>query len=420
VSHEKGEGTESQSLDSTGPAASVWDELDDLKSRIRRIELGGKVPTTSGAAVAQATADRPRTANTSVTTVSSSPKQVRRNDGSPAESTVGALTPHRVHPLLRDALAKAKQTIAPSAYRALEATANEAMALAESAGSAGPQGTLHSASSVLNGSIITDRQVRRKADNICRSLTELCIELCNDNKSSIASPALRSAVAGGSRRPSVQINGESPQVRASIEPESDTLRHSSPSRAMSRIEARRTSLMTDKVNGRTREPSQEPPSVQSGIPTRLARAGTSLHRTRRNMDDEDEDPTLRAPSRAMTDFRDTRAATSNRSKRFSRDYTSQEPMPELQPSPSLQYNAPTRRPTVTGAENNSSLLFRDGSRRYDMNRQNSPAYERSGDINSRLIQPSTQYASNRLSTGGIGLGRSGSLNRRLRGTSTGE
>lgn len=402
----RADGTES--LDSTGPAASVWDELDELKSRIRRIELGGKMPTTSGAVVANAS-ERPRTATTSVTTVSSSPKQQRKTNGSPAESTVGLQTPQRIHPLLRDALFKTKHYVSPAVYRALEATATEALQLAELAGSAGLQGATPVVNTVPNGAPLPDRQVRRKADNLCRSLTDLCIELC-DTKASISSPAIRSAATAVSRRPSVQINGESPSVRQSIEVESDALRHSSPSRALSRIEARRTSALTG--TGGHREPSQEPltPS-QSHIPSRLNRAGTSLQRTRHTGED-DEDLTFRAPSRAMTDFRDTRSA--NHAKRFSREYTSREPLPELQPAPALQHTASLRRPTVSGGENH--LLLRD-SRRYTIDRQSSPAYEKqlAADPNSRLAQPTAPFGAHRASVGTLGLGRTTSLSRRFRG-----
>ncbi|KAF3044166.1 hypothetical protein E8E11_000022, partial [Didymella keratinophila] len=208
--HEAPSHHETESQGSTGPAASVWDELDELKNRIKKIELGGgKTPATSNAAVAQASAERPRTANTTATTVSSSPHQLRKPSGSPSESTVET-SANRVYPLLKDALAKAKQHTAPSVYRTLEATATEAIALAEMAGSTG---VLSSAASVYSGAGAADRQVRRKADNLCHSLTELCIALC-DTKPSIASPAVRSSAAAvaAARRPSVQVNGESPKA----------------------------------------------------------------------------------------------------------------------------------------------------------------------------------------------------------------
>jgi hypothetical protein len=294
-------------------------------------------------------------------------------------------------------------------------------------GSTGPQATLHSMSAMFNGA--SDRQVRRKADNLCRSLTELCIELC-DTKSSIASPALRTVAASNLRRPSVQINGESPTIRKSIETEEHP--RSSPSRAMDRIQARRTSMRTAGTQATqrepsrevSREPSQEPQATtQSTVPTRAGRAETSLLRARRAADtDEDDEPTLRAPSRAFTDFRDLRAA--NQTARFNREYTSREPMPDLQPSPAIQtHTTSVRRPTITNS-GNETLLHRPNGQRPTIDQQTSVAYEKqvSADLGPRSqYKPSTQLYSNRNSTGGAGnLGRTASLGRRLRQTGGGE
>jgi hypothetical protein len=406
------DGTESHG--STGPAVSVWDELDELKTRIRRIEMGGKIPATSGAIISQATAERPRTANTSATTVSSSPNQQRKANLSPPESTVDAHTSSRTHPLLREALAKARQHTSPSVYRILDATVTEALTLAEMTGSAGPQGTLHSASSILGGANVSDRQVRRKADNMCRSLTELCIALC-DTKSSISSPAIRNSTATISRRASVQINGDSPTVRPSIEPESNTI---SPSRAMHRIEARRTSMLYN-GNGTPRESSQDYDQERQ-YSSRLSRAGTS-HRNQRSVDDDDDDSSFRAPSRAMTDFRSLRP--DQKSRLAARQYASREQMPELQPPATLQSTASLRRPTISGTEN--SLLFRDGNRRYDFQRESSPAYEKqvAGSLRARTQLAVNRNPNNRNSIGGmtdLTNVRSVTLGRRQRGNSTGE
>ncbi|RMZ69951.1 Lpxtg-motif cell wall anchor domain-containing [Pyrenophora seminiperda CCB06] len=429
-SHEVGsraDGTESHG--STGPAASVWDELDELKSRIRKIEMGGKIPSTSGAIVSQASqasAERPRTANTSATTVSSSPNQQRKSNLSPSESSVSTQAPpstNRTHPLLRDALSKVRQHVSPTVYRSLEAAAQEALALAEMSGSGGPQGTLHSASSIINGSVVSDRQVRRKADNLCRSLTELCIAMC-DTKTGLSSPAFRSTQATISRRPSVQINGDSPPIRQSIEPESNTLNGVSPSRALSRIEARRTSMLVADSNGSQRGNSQEPYDDRQ-TPSRLQRSGTSLHRTRQSVDEDEEDPIFRAPSRAMTsiDFR----ARQTDNNRFSRQYTSREPMPDLQPSPALQSSASLRRPSISSTPSNdrNSLLFRDQSRYgHNLGREGSPViYDKpmSGGLRARAQLSVARNPNNRHSVGGMSdIGRSVSLGRRLRGNSTGE
>lgn len=412
---------------SSAAATSMWDELDELKSRMKKLEMGGKMPATSGAAIAQASAERPRTANTAATTVSSSPKQERKP--APSESPMPLSASKKIHPLLHDALAKVKAHTTPAVYRALEATAQEALALAEMAGSGGPQGTFHSTSSILGGHALPDRQVRRKADHICRNLTELCIELSNNSKPfTFSSPALqRTSAAAIARRPSMQMNGDSPPIRQSIEPVGDEHPRSSPSRAMSRIEARRTSIM-----GR-RETSQEPPTpsqiqAPSRLDARLDRAGTSLYRRNERTPEPENDPTLtlRAPSRAMTDFRDIRAGHKSR---YSREYTSQEPMPDLQPSPALPTpTSATRRTTLNGAENN--LLYRDrdaqsafgaqstygtrgnapsalgATRRYGLASQNPPAAEKQPLVRS-------QFTSNRTSVGGsFPLGRSASLSRR--------
>ncbi|KAF2637257.1 hypothetical protein P280DRAFT_472421 [Massarina eburnea CBS 473.64] len=454
---------ETESHGSTGPA-SVWDELDELKTRIRRIEMGGKIPATASAAISQATAERPRTANTSVTTASSSPNQQRKPGPSPAGSTVGVSTPNKVHPLLGEALAKAKQHMAPTVYRVLEATASEALALAEMTGSGGLQSSFHSNSSTLAETSIPDRQFRRKADNICRSLTELCIALC-ENKPTLNSPAFRS-IAVPSRRTSLQVNGDSPTIRRSIEPESNSLSQSSPSTAMSRIEARRVSMLNGGAYS-SRENSLEPPTPsQSSVPTRItrtgssqlrnrqdedddptlttrtARTGTSLRRSRQDDEDEDptlptriaraartgtnprrnraeeeddDDPTLRAPSRAYTDFRDTRSAHKTR---FSREYTSREPLPNLHHSTS-QHATPLRRPAGAGIAE-PRFVFGEGSRRFGIDRQGPSAYDRQA---SAEPSPRSQFifSSNRNSVVGLnGLGRNGSLNRKLRGKSAGE
>ncbi|OCK84218.1 hypothetical protein K432DRAFT_378794 [Lepidopterella palustris CBS 459.81] len=428
--HSRADGTDS--VDSTGAPASVWDELDELKSRIRRIELSGKMPATSGAAVSNGSGERPRTATTTVTTISSSPKHYRKPSTSPSESTIGGHAAGNLHPLLHAALAKAKEHLSTPIYRVLEATASDALELAALTGSAGPQGTLYSASSIINGVTVPDRQVRRKADSLCRSLTELCIAMCEVKTNSVASPSVRTAAAGP-RRTSLQVNGEShtptytQQVRASIEPEGGSVPRSSPSRALSRIEARRSSIMG--LNGTSRESSQEPPTPsQLQLPNRFSRAGTSLLRTRRTTNDEDdEDPTLRAPSRAMTDFSQIRSST--RSNRLSRDFN-REPVPELQPSPALQHTSSLRRPPNPTAEAtplSSASLLRDGRKGYL--ERGTPEKSLAAEIATereerRRVQPALgQYTgAARLPVGAVGggLGKAGSLRGRVRGNGIGE
>ncbi|RYP63410.1 hypothetical protein DL770_009389 [Monosporascus sp. CRB-9-2] len=171
------EGTDSTT--STAAPSTMWDELDDLKSRIHRLELTGKLPATSGAAIARASDERPPTANTNATTMSASPK---RGPGSVIQ-TAGDLTitpsvPIQTHPILHSALAKSKQFLSSDVYNALETAATDALNLTAMMGTAGQPGPISSSASSLGGGpVVTDRQLRRKADGICRSLTELCLAL---------------------------------------------------------------------------------------------------------------------------------------------------------------------------------------------------------------------------------------------------
>lgn len=341
----------SESGDSNTAPSTVWDELDNMKSRIRRLELTGKLPPTSGAAVSNGSADRPHTATTTTTTISSSPNQHRKPSASSSE-TIGGPGGASIHPLLHSALARCKPLLNPALYSALKATASDALELAAMTGSSGLQGTAYTAASIMNGATVTDRQVRRRADNMCRSLTELCIVVC-DGKSGPGSPAPRAT--SGSRYGSHGVAADEPpaiayarQVRASLEPEGR-----SPSRALNRIEARRASRQS--VSGAShspREPGHEgrpqaPP--QSEAPDRISsRPGTSLLRARsRKADDanqEDDDPTLHAPSRAMTEAGGgDQLRRQRRIERISREYTSQHPLPGGPQSSPLQQPSALRR-----------------------------------------------------------------------------
>ena len=171
------EGTES-TASNTAPS-TVWDELDDLKSRIHRLELTGKLPSTSGAAVSRLSDDRPPTATTQATTMSASPKRsaVQASD---AISTTSSQREN--HPILVSALAKSKPFLSPEVWRALEAAANDAIGMSSMMGLPGHPGPISSGASTIGGAggSVTDRQLRRKADSVCRSLTELCLALGED------------------------------------------------------------------------------------------------------------------------------------------------------------------------------------------------------------------------------------------------
>lgn len=366
------EGTES-TVSTTAPS-TMWDELDDLKSRIHRLELTGKLPPTSGAAVSRLSDDRPATATTTVTTMSSSPK---RSGAAATQNTETSTTSSQkeAYPILHSALSKSKPFLHQDIFRALEAAANDAMALASMMGQPGQPGPISSAASAIGGpgTPVSDRQLRRKADSVCRSLTELCVALGEDSahgrqtqpshaqKSSSGqsqghhqvqhppstqsddptTPTTHKAASGlQSRRPSLS------STQALSKP------NTSPNRSMSKFEERRNTILNGSalpsprapgstpatpgdpaanrrsslIVSRTRRAVTEEPEESSGRKSsllRTRRAGTeepeesrptTMLRSHRGAGDEDdEEARLRAPSRAYTEVSTARGAP--------RDYT---------------------------------------------------------------------------------------------------
>ncbi|KAL8657360.1 MAG: hypothetical protein Q9226_001986 [Calogaya cf. arnoldii] len=388
------DGTESNT--STTAPSTVWDELDDLKSRIRKLELTGKLPSSSGAAIAGVANDRPRTATTTMTTASSSPKDKMPRNVSPEASTVKGTDTSSLHPLLHSALAKAKPLIDPKAYRALEATASDALTLAAMNGttkSTGPK-TLAQDTSRFN-----DRQVRRKADSMCRGLTELCIAL-SEEKTSTGIPTYNARTRS---RENAQdnMNGtpcpkDPPRLRASSQ---DPNRPSS--RIISRLEARRTSLLTSNASpSNTLQPNNQsdcPVVHQNNFSTptypnpHSSRSSIPLHR-RRTTDSNTDTVTLHSrPGSRSTEQRPSLLT------RMSREYTSQHFLPTLsnsanqQPSPSIHSSSGQRKsyfPYYGSSSNNSpstplnnNVNIQPGNRRYlSSERQTTPA---SADENQR-------------------------------------
>ncbi|KAK7923326.1 hypothetical protein PG985_007397 [Apiospora marii] len=376
---------QTESSTSTAAPSTVWDELDELKSRIHRLELTGKIPPTSGAAMSRTSDDRPPTATTNATTMSASPKRgsasgVQQNDASSTIST----SQREGHPLLQSALGKSKAFLNFDVYSALETAASDALLLSTMIGAAGQPGPISSgASNTGAGTAVTNRQLRRKADSICRSLTELCLALSEGQAPSKqqlqlqipqpptttppaepeppSSPTIRFT---GMSSPSIpKFTGVSAQRRPSG-PIADRSPHSlvtSP-RAMSRLEERRSTMLqasnvsspsrysstnipptpnaneasgrrTSLLIPRTRRAVTEEPEEQNGRKStllRTRRAGTeepeetpmrstSLLRTRRNVEYEDESPRMRAPSRAITEVAVSRGARDSREGREGRE-----------------------------------------------------------------------------------------------------
>ncbi|KAH9845079.1 LPXTG-motif cell wall anchor domain protein [Teratosphaeria destructans] len=353
-----------RSQDDSGSADSdtadtVWDELDDLKSRIKRLELTGKMPSSSSAAISGSSSERPRTATTAPTTIGSSPQQERKQSQPESEAgeedtagmktapqsrpqsrhqpqspttghTVGGPSAAGLHPLLHSGLAKAKSLLNGTLYRALEASAADALQLAAMAGSAGPQGTTFTAASAITGMTVSDRAVRRKADSMCRNLTDLCLALCEGKHEALNVTSVTASPV------TVEVPKASPIIRysrSSIGPDEDISKSSK--RPMSRLEARRSSILgiqrSTSISSSRRESNTDlsaseyegTPSHSQALPRelrRVARASSRLLSVRAPVFDDvsgDDDPTVRPVSRAMTDVGKLRAGSAVQSQPLS-------------------------------------------------------------------------------------------------------
>ena len=292
------EGTES-TVSTTAPS-TVWDELEELKGRIHRLELTGKVPTTSGGAVSRASNERPKTATTTVTTISSSPKRARGNSLSPTEPH-NVQVPSDLHPLLQSALANSKSVLSPEVYSALEATTADALAIVEMMGPPGQPGPLSGTQSTIGGPAVSDRQVRRKTESICRNLTELFLALADTAQEGAQQTSTQVVVRPNSRDQETHTNSR--QINGQRQtPVEDLARAKDSPRALSRLEARRSSLL---AGSSLPSPRYTPSEV--GTPTQPSAAGrrtSLLFRGRRAGTEELEDSEqtqFRAPSRATTE-----------------------------------------------------------------------------------------------------------------------
>lgn len=297
-----------------------------MKSRIRQLELTGKLPPSSNAAISSALEDRPATAGTTMTTMSSSPKRRQGQSVSPETSTIKGPDIAEVHPLLHAALARSKNAVDANICRILEATCADALTLAATAGGTGAQNSA------------VERQLRRKADNVCRSLTELCIALAEERSESF-SPGLRPLPASR--------NGTPPTHRPELTHDSRFLRGVSEdpelrasSRVMSRLESRRTSLRGSASGYSPREQSQEPATPTQTTSTFVSKRDRTSSVLRRR-DNDEESKTRRVPSRATTEVGQMRPSPQTR---VSREYMSNHPLPTFpKRSPSVQSSVPTRK-----------------------------------------------------------------------------
>lgn len=290
------EGTESTT--STNAPSTVWDELDELKSRIHRLELTGKLPPTSAAALIKASEERPPTATTTVTTMSLSPKKSAAGQQTDAGSTTSSQ--REAHSNLHSALTKIKTILSPEVYRALETAANDALALSSMMGTPGQPGPISGSASVAGGPAITDRQLRRRTDSVCRSLTELCIAIGEGGASRPAATIPQVVTTQLSPNPNPNPNSRlEPPVtptmmnnktysvsrRSSVVPEQAIQVISSP-RAMSKFEERRNMILNGNILTSPRNSASTPTTPNESM---ARRASLIVSRARRAVTEEPED-----------------------------------------------------------------------------------------------------------------------------------
>lgn len=343
---------------STTAPSTIWDDVEDLKHRMRKLELTGKLPLTSEAAISNVFSERPPTATTTMTTISSSPKFNHRGSVSP--STVRGTDTTEIHPLLHSALAKSRPVIEPGVFRALEATASDALVLVAMTAAGGSQ----AAPSVTG----VDRRFRRKADSMCRSLTELCIAL-TQGKSERVTAHSQTRTVKGDRIVSINHNVESGPGPRYLRASSEDPEMSSSSRHSNRFEVRRASVlqfappMTHRdVPPEANTPTQEKKTTISPSTTsRLDRPSTLLRRKAPTSEAPDVSPS----SRSLTETSYYRSYPSS-AERAQREYTSQQRLPTpTQHSTSLQSSLPVRREYFsTTASSPTTSSVKHGSRRY--------------------------------------------------------
>ncbi|KAK3692357.1 hypothetical protein B0T22DRAFT_11249 [Podospora appendiculata] len=441
------EGTESSN--STAAPSTVWDELDDLKSRINRLELTGKMPSTSGAAMSRASDDRPPTATTNATTMSASPKRGSGNGAAQAEVISTTSSQREAHPILLSALSKTKGLVSPEVFSAIEAAATDAMALSSMVGAPGQPGPISSgASTVGGGGSITDRQLRRKADSICRNLTELCIALADDLgqmkppqlvvEEEPASPITMNFTGGAPRRRPTLLEESlspksnlSPRAPTSLEQRRFTMLAGTtlPSPRFATLPAttvefsgagRKSSLLL----ARTRRAGAEEPEEQAGrkssLLLRTRRAGTEepddyrggrktslLLRTRTQINEEEDESRFRVPSRAITEVNGLRPAP--------REFSSQTPTSSADNSPLASSALPRRRlvpsslnPRLVAPSTPTTPM---SGRGFHIERPSPEQHETSSMVDKLVEEKSQRQLS--LSQTAM-FNRTGSLNRRTR------
>ena len=300
-----------ESAVSSAAPSAMWDELDEMKSRILKLELTGKLAPSSQDALSW-TPERPRTSGTTATPSSSSPKHRRK--ASNLSRTTTAASP--IQTSLQSALAGGKHVLGNDVYKSLEATVADALALSAMS-SGNPSGGVMT---------VNSKDTKGNADSLCRNLTALCLSLSEERIE-------RQRSNRDEDSPTLVQVGESPTApsqRRGGRPQEGNSRRSSVTRGDSFKSSRTRNSANDgppvSYSNSRRNYSPEPQSPASRLstpsrvkrPTWLVSEGQNLHR--------------RSNSTAMTDSNASKSAY--RVSRQSSSYDSEaQSVAASQPSP---------------------------------------------------------------------------------------
>ncbi|KAI9672864.1 MAG: hypothetical protein M1831_000300 [Alyxoria varia] len=340
---------------SNSVASGVWEELEELKSRIKHLEYGGGRSRPRGTSILRDQHnERPGTRH-------SQSETPRRELLSPVPTSLSRRGSNsgELHPLLRSAMMKTKSYLDPSSYQFLEGSAHDALELA-ALSRATCQENDSKDDDAFNELAMSQKRIVWKADNLCRNLTDYCISL---NENYLNSPSNR---RGTNSQSSSQEEASSPVTavdhRRRLLERAEQLSSRVASRKMERGESRQSAQ--DQRGRTTRHISlaEDRTGAGSVLDSRtLGRAATTNGHTNHNHNAVDythggtgtgDDGTIRLPSRAATEVsrqNGTYTPThSPRDLRLSKDYTSRHPLPER------KNLSPTVRQVLTNNNNNSS------------------------------------------------------------------
>ncbi|TQS35434.1 hypothetical protein Golomagni_04145, partial [Golovinomyces magnicellulatus] len=292
---------DTESTDSTTAQSTVWDELDDLKSRIHRLESSGKPTHISTMETSRSSNERPLTANTTVTTMSTSPKRDRANSKSSMDKNSRPPVSDTSQ-ILRSALIKSKPFLDPEIYRALDATASDAITLTMILKYSGQSGSkLNSQVSSSTSTAYSERQACRRAESMCRSLTELCLAMSERKLENVNL---------------IPVTGHRENCNHSVPESLSRASSRSGHRALSHLEARRSSLLAPGITPLKVQPGSGGSTVSSPISRRTSLFFRSS-RHRADVPDEDEEHKSRTPSRVFSEINSIRESSHDKSHTFS-------------------------------------------------------------------------------------------------------